>query len=528
MRCRDCHDPDAHHPEVLDPAARPHGMPRLPLLVRMIALLLTLALFSVSSLSNDAHAADRNIVLFVADDLGCDLGCYGNRVIKTPHIDQFAREGTIFEHAFATTASCSASRSVILSGLFNHANAQYGHQHHYHHFSSYDWIKSLPWFLGKAGYRTARVGKYHVAPESVYHFDENLGGFGRDVVRMVDEAKKFVTADSARPFFLYICTSDPHRGGGKTSGRDLAPDRFGNRPKGYRGIETIEYSPDEVIVPPFLPDTKACREELAQYYQSVSRVDQGFGYLIEMLKEAGAYDNTLILLISDHGIAMPGAKTNVYEPGLRSPCIVRLPGASARGIKSSAMLSWVDLTPTLLDFAGILDRKTSSVPASIATMPPNIHLPNRGKPIPYRFHGRSFLPVIEEVDPKGWDEVFASHTFHEIQMYYPMRVVRERRYKLIWNIAYPLPYPFASDLWAASTWQAQWRQGPEAPYGKRTVDQYVHRAQFELYDLEVDPNESHNLAGDPKYAELLEAMKEKLKRFQKRTQDPWILKWQYE
>ncbi len=472
--------------------------------------------------------ADRNIVLFVADDLGCDLGCYGHPVVKSPRIDQFAREGTLFRYAFATTASCSASRSVILSGLFNHANAQYGHQHHYHHFSSYDWIKSLPWFLKQAGYRTARVGKYHVAPESVYIFDKNLGGFGRNVVRMVDEARPFITADPDRPFFLYICTSDPHRGGGKTDRRPLAPDRFGNRPNGYPGIERRTYDPKEVVVPPFLPDTTACREELAQYYQSVSRVDQGFGYLLDMLRETGNYDNTLIMLISDHGIAMPGAKTTVYEPGLRSPCIVRLPHAERRGIENSAMISWVDITPTLLDFAGILDRKTSSVAASIATMPPDIHRPRRGKPIPYTFQGRSFLPIIETPRPKGWDEVYASHTFHEIQMYYPMRVVRERRYKLIWNIAYPLPYPFASDLWAASTWQAQWRQGPEAMYGKRTVDQYVHRAQFELYDLESDPDESHNLAGDPKYAELLQAMKDKLKAFQRRTQDPWILKWDYE
>lgn len=480
----------------------------------------------VSILISAAAAADRNIVLFVADDLGTDLGCYGNTAIRTPHIDQFARDAILFRNAFATTASCSASRSVILTGLYNHANAHYGHQHAYHHFSSYEWVKSLPWFLNQVGYRTARVGKYHVAPESVYRFDQNLGGFGRDVVRMVDTAKPWLTSDQEKPFFLYICTSDPHRGGGTVDSEPLAANRFGNlKDKTYRGIEPVKYDPEQVTVPAFLPDTPACRAEMAQYYQSVSRVDQGFGYLLKTLKEAGLYDNTLILMISDHGIAMPGAKTTVYEPGLQSPCIVRLPSGK-RGVDTKAMINWADLTPTLLDFAGLLDRETNSVSKEVATIPPARG--DRSKQSAYRFHGRSFLPVLKDPQVDGWDCVYASHTFHEIQMYYPMRVVRERQWKLIWNIAYPLPYPFASDLWAASTWQSQWLQGPQSPFGKRTVASYIHRSQFELYDLASDPDEAKNLSDDPRYAEQLQRLKTKLTAFQRRTKDPWVIKWKYE
>ncbi len=96
-----------------------------------------------------------NVVLYVSDDHGIDeLGCYGNKVIKTPHLDDLAAEGVRFTNAFCTTASCSASRSVILSGMYNHANGQYGHQHGYHHFVSFDKIKSLPVLLNQAGYRT--------------------------------------------------------------------------------------------------------------------------------------------------------------------------------------------------------------------------------------------------------------------------------------------------------------------------------------------------------------------------------------
>ena len=109
-----------------------------------------------------------------------------------------------------------------------------------------------------------------------------------------------------------------------------------------------------------------------------------------------------------------------------------------------------------------------------------------------------------------------------------MRVVRDRQYKLIWNIAHPLPYPFASDLWAAATWQTQWDKGKDAPYGKKTVGQYIQRPQFELYDIQNDPHESHNLALETSHAETLETYKSKLKTFQKATGDRWIIKWKYE
>ena len=123
--------------------------------------------------------------------------------------------------------------------------------------------------------------------------------------------------------------------------------------------------------------------------------------------------------------------------------------------------------------------------------------------------------------------MYASHTFHEITMYYPMRVVRTRTHKLIWNIAHPLPYPFASDLYASKSWQGALTR-KMTMFGPRSIKDYVQRPQFELYDLEHDPLESNNLASDPKYAQLLAELKEKIKRFQERTGDPWVIKWSYE
>jgi N-sulfoglucosamine sulfohydrolase len=257
-----------------------------------------------------------------------------------------------------------------------------------------------------------------------------------------------------------------------------------------------------VIVPPFLPDIPECRAELAQYYQSVSRVDQGLGRLLAALRETGEYDNTLIIYISDNGIAFPGAKTTIYEPGINLPCIVRSPGLRNRGAVCNAMITWADLTPTILDFADAV-------------------------PMDVNFHGRSFKPVMGQENPKGWDEIYASHTFHEVTMYYPMRVVRGRKYKLIWNIAYELEYPSAADLWDSSTWQAVLRRG-DKHYGKRAIEAYLHRPEYELYDLENDPYEVKNLTDNPQYENILNELKEKLKAFQKRTKDPWVIKWQYQ
>jgi len=476
-------------------------------------------------LSVGVYAQSRpNIILVVADDHGREaLGCYGNRVIKTPHLDQLAAEGTRFENAFCTTASCSPSRSVLLTGLHNHANGMYGLEHREHGFRARDTVRALPVLLERAGYRTARIGKYHVAPEPVFHFQQVLKAgatnspatIGRSPVAMADLCRPLFAESSGNPFFLYFAVDDPHRSNAVArdgspvfdtqTGRGIVqPNPFGNRPSGYPGVTPVVYDPAKVVVPPFLPDTPTCRAELAQYYQSISRVDQGVGQLVRHLKETNQYDNTLIIYLSDNGVAFPGAKTTLYEPGMRLPCLVKLPKAQQTrpGSVQNALVSWVDITPTLLDFAGV------DSPAL-----------NR--------QGRSFRALIEQENVTGWDEVYASHTLHEVTMYYPMRVLRERRYKLIFNIAYPLKFPMALDLKRSATWQDVEKRDVRQ-YGKRTVNAFLHRPRFELYDLEKDPNESRNLANDPSHKATLERMQRKLRQFQEQTRDVWVSKWTFE
>jgi N-sulfoglucosamine sulfohydrolase len=423
----------------------------------------------------------RNILLYVTDDHGrADAGCYGNPVIHTPGLDMLAADGTKFTNAFCTTASCSPSRSVILSGKHNHCNGQYGLKHGYHHFQSFDDVTTLPNILAQTGYRTTSVGKYHVAPEQAFHFEQYIPK--DSPIEMAKKCDDVINSDSDKPFFLYFCTYEPHR------------------PFRNEGSKLID--PADVIVPSFLPDTPECRAELARYYGSVERADKGLLELIKMLKAAGRYDDTLIIYCSDNGIAFPGAKTTVYEPGLNLPFVVRNPYSKKKNLTTDAMVSYVDIVPTILNFAGIA-------------------------PQDYDLHGRSFLPAVADEHPVGFDEVYASHTFHEVTMYYPMRVLRERRYKLIWNIAHQLEYPFASDLYASDTWQGVLNRGDKY-FANRPVNDYLHRPAFELYDLQSDPDEVNNLADDPKYAQRLTNMKAKLKAFQQKTKDPWILKWQHQ
>lgn len=453
------------------------------------------------AVTTETHLDKPNIILFVSDDHGLDaLGAYGNPVIKTPNLDKLAAEGTIFTNAYCTSASCAASRSVILSGQFGHATGSYGHVHDYHHFSTYDDIKTLPVLLEKAGYETARIGKYHVAPEKVYHFNTVLEADPRNTVEMAEASAEVLK--SKKPFFLYFCTDDPHRGHPFTPDPWDTPNSFGNKKEGYKDVETITYNPEDVLVPDFLPDTKQSREEIAEYYQSISRIDQGFGKLMKMLQETGKADNTIVFYISDNGMAFPGAKTTVHEPGIKLPCIIKDPTNNSKGITSNAMISWVDLTPTILDMAKVdFDSEI--------------------------FHGKSFKNIVDQKNPEGWNEIYASHTFHEITMYYPMRVVRSDNYKLIWNIAYRLEYPFASDLWAASTWQGIYREKEEY-FGPKKVSDYLFRPEFELYDLSKDPNELNNLAINKDFEVVLETMKTKMKSFQTKTSDPWMIMWSHD
>lgn len=457
---------------------------------------IALALCTIAMLVSAAHAAGRRgVVLMIADDLGMQVGCYGDRVIRTPNIDAFAARGTRFTNGFATVSSCSPSRAVMLTGLFTHTNGQYGLAHAEHNAHTFDDVKSVPKRLKKAGWRTAVIGKLHVLPSSVYTFDENVGGKpvgnGKDVAAMAERVGQFISRDPEKPFFVLVGFTDPHR-----AGKGFANEQWGLKDRSDR------YDPAAIPVPPFLPDQPDVRADLADYYQSITRMDRGVGLVLDTIAKSGVADDTLVIIISDNGMPFPGAKTNLYDVGVHLPLLVSSPKQTQRGHANDAMVSFVDVAPTILEYAGLT---TDGLP------------------------GKSMLDLLDdEHAPAGQrDVVFGSHVQHEVTMYYPMRSVRTRTHKYILNLASPLEFPTAQDLFGSKTWQdILKRKDPNV--GGRSMQNLIHRPREELYDLTKDPNEFTNVASDPAYASVLTDLRQRLKQWQNATDDPWLVKYDHE
>ena len=433
----------------------------------------------------------RNGLLLIADDHSPIAGCYGNPVVKTPNMDRLAEAGTLFEHPFCTTPSCSASRSVVLTGLHNHRNGQFGHAHEPANLHTHRGHQSIPRILQSHGFATGVIGKLHVNPPEVYPWDfispGGPDGAARDVWGMAQHARQFFSENADKPFYLHVGFSDPHRAGGAGG--------FGNH-RDYPNVTKRKYDPADVIVPGFLPDTPEVRAELAEYYESIDRLDQGVGFMLDALEESGRADDTMVIYMSDHGMPFPGAKGSPYDSGLHVPLIVGTPDQTKRGLRSEALVNWTDILPTVIEWAGV-------------------------DPADYETHGRSLLPVLEQERPDGWDEIFFSHTFHEIVNYFPFRGIRTSKYKYTKPLHPELTMPLPSDLWKSPTWGGVRARGLEKMGERRTQD-VLHHSEEELYDVVADPMETNNLAGSRTHENVLAELRDKVTDFRRETKDPWL------
>lgn len=450
----------------------------------LAAIVIASCLVIANSRAEAADAKAKNVLVLIADDLGMQVGCYGDATAHTPNIDSLATEGTRFTNAFANVSSCSPSRSTILTGMQIHENGQYGLAHATHHQSTFDWVQSLPKMLNSAGYRTAVIGKNHVLPQSVYPYGQELKpteGSTRSPKGMSEQAKNVFTAQDTKPFFLVMGFTDPHRVKGRFANNETYPD-----------YKLESFDPAKLPVPAFLPDTKEVRQDLVDYYQAVSRLDESVGRTMKALEDSGHRDDTLVIFVSDNGMPFPGAKTTVYNAGTRLPLIVLTPGSKAN--VNAAMVSFIDLAPTILDWTGAAGPK-------------------------YKLRGKSLLPEMTKTDDDARDTVFASYVMHEIDMYYPMRSVRTRQYRLIWNLAYELPYPPAADIAASASFKSIHATNN---MGSRILATYEHRPEFELYDIAKDPEELKNLADDPEQTKTVDSLKKQLIDWMKLTKDPWL------
>jgi len=426
----------------------------------------------------------RSAMFLIADDWSPLAACYGNRVIQTPRIDAFAQQGVIFDWAFCPSPSCAVSRACVLTGHYSHTHGQYGHCHGIHGFSTHAHLSSTPMSLREKGFATACIGKKHVEPPAVYPFEYEPGVNPRSPADLADCARQFFQKNQDRPFYLHVGFSDPHR-----AGRGFANEQS------YRDVSAVEYRPEDVVVPDFLPDLPEVRQDLAEYYQAVSRFDHGVGMLLDALEESGRSDETLVIVTTDHGMPFPGAKASFFDSGHHCPFLIRTPELSRRGFHHRALINWLDIRPTVHDWCG----------AEISDDLP----------------GRSLLPVLETPEVEGWDETFFSHCFHEVCDYNPYRVLRGRRFKFARHLAAPLKAPLPTDLFRSPTWTAV-REKQVEKMGKRPAEHVLQRAPEELYDLETDPVETTNRIDDPDLQEAAVEMREKLHAFRRATKDPWL------
>ncbi|XP_072932337.1 N-sulphoglucosamine sulphohydrolase isoform X2 [Epargyreus clarus] len=395
----------------------------------------------------------------------------------------------------------------------------YGLHHGVHHFNSFNNTQSLPNTLRRNGVYTGIIGKKHVGPAEVYRFDfeqteenNHINQVGRNITHMKLLAREFFgnAKKENKPFFLYVGFHDPHRCGHSEPQYGPFCERFGSGEEGMGLIPDWKpwyYVWDEVQLPDHIPDTEAARRDVAAQYTTMSRLDQGVGLLLKELEDAGYSNDTLIIYTSDNGIPFPSGRTNLYDSGLREPLLISSPAPEARKHAASyAMVSLLDIMPTVLDWFGIKRE------------------PEESNDISSEDDSKSLLPILEKEPPASEARaVFASQTHHEVTMYYPMRAVRTRRYKLIHNLHFAMPFPIDQDLYVSPTFQDILnRTRTKQPLRwYKTLKQHYYRPQWEFYDIRADPLELNNLHGKPSLASTEAALRARLAGWQRRGRDAW-------
>ncbi|EMI15938.1 heparan N-sulfatase, partial [Rhodopirellula maiorica SM1] len=337
----------------------------------------------LSALCHSAYADQPrlpDIVVYLADDLSAaDLALYGGTSIRTPAIDQLAAEGMVFDQAFVASPSCAVSRAALLTGLMPARNGAEEN----HSYPNEDVLR-LPTILNDLDYQTAAFGKVaHLRSAPDYHFDVI------DLRQHIPELRKTVKTfleerTDPRPLALFVGVSDPH-----------VP---------WPSESTVD--PQSITMPPQLLDTPRTRVQRSRYLQEVKDLD---AYLAELRELTNKHlsDDAVFLFSSDHGSQFPFGKWTLYDEGIRVPLIVAQSGRIQAGTRTDAMVSWVDILPTLIDIAG-------------------------GK-VPNHLDGRSFAKVLRGETDSHRERIFTTHSGDLLMNVYLSRSVRTDRYKLIWN-----------------------------------------------------------------------------------------------
>lgn len=419
-------------------------------------------------------AEPPNFLVFLADDCTYhDFGCYGNSDVRTPNIDALARDGMLFRHAYNSAPMCAPTRMSLYTGIHPVRNG--GHPNH---SRVYDHIQSFPHYLRPLGYQVALIGKTHHAPAKNFPF-QFLGGRhhdnGKGVDLELDQVDAFLAANRERPWCLMVNSNQPH-----TPWNRGDPSR---------------YDPARLKLPAYFVDTELTRQELAKYYAEITYMDEQVGRCLAMLKSHDLDRQTVVVFLSEQGSNFPHCKWTCYDSGLRSAQIVRWPGQVAAGVTTNAMVQYVDLLPTCIELAG----------GDL-----------QGQP----FDGRSYAGLLRGATSQHRSAVFGVQTSRSIYhgpTAYGIRTVRDRRYRLIWNVN--AENRFTNSVVAKSKVYASWKTKQGDAFARAQYERYQRRPEFELYDMERDPYELQNIIDDPQHAATAESLKAQLATWMRQQGD---------
>ena len=435
-----------------------------------------------------AQGGDRpNIVIFLSDDHGREFaGCYGNPAIKTPHMDALAAEGMRCTSVFSPSPTCSPARAALYTGLYPARNGTMGN-----HTDCKPTLHSLPTYLKSLGYRVVLVNKADVRPKEVFDFeyvDATLPSNPKQLRRYRSEGLDTAGVDRVlaghakdhphQPLCLIVGESCPH----------------------VVWEQNKIYDPAALPIPPYMIDTPKTRAGLANYYQDITTMDRHLGEVLNSLAAHGFANNTLFVYTTDQGAEWPRSKWTLYDTGIRVPLIIRWPGKVTAGSTCDALISFVDVTPTLVDVAG-------------------------GQPAE-NLDGRSFLPVVLGKCKDFREKIYGTHTGDKQMNVFPQRCVRDRRYKYILNLR-------PECVWTThftkvdgipnshkDIWDSWVKKAASDPHAARLLDLIEHHPAEELYDTWNDADELKNLAGRADLQPVLEAMRRDLKEWMTAQGDP--------
>lgn len=405
-----------------------------------------------------------NILWIVSEDNSPFLGSYGDEFATAPNLDALASEGILYKNAFATAPVCAPSRSTLITGVYP---PSMGTEHMRSTYPVPEMIKFFPRYLREAGYYTSNNAKKD------YNTIDQPEAWNESGNRAT-----YKNRHERQPFFAVFNLGVSHES------------------SIHKPMENLRHDPEKVPLPPYHPATEEMKHDWAQYYDKVEKMDEQVGELLQELEDAGLAENTIVFYYSDHGGVLGRSKRFMYESGLRIPLIIRVPEKYAHlapgpaGSKTDRLVTFVDFAPTVLSLANI--------------------------PAPKYMQGKAFLGHHEQ-SPREYAFSFRGRMDERNDL---VRSVRNKKYRYIRNyMPHKIYGQYLEYLWKAPS-MVSWEKAYHAGELNEVQSRFFReKPAEELYDIEADPHNINNLAGQDTYEEVLNAMRKANRQWQLEIRD---------